>query len=250
MSFSSPKRSSFQSPEKGENAVSYTQNFENSKKALFSALVLIARDKLKAREKYEKENSTEQFWSQIQGLISKHEDQMGKLTVEAVQIRSKLNNKRLAQSKAHTERMNKLKAEYAKIQQELKALSDDNTQEKTEELKQEEKQLRESIQENSEEVEQINERVRALQSETDELKKNLRQQTAETEARTTSVKARRQVSTESADKVDKQLINLQRELEEADSQIEELNDKTNLVKLLVDTLESSKAPIHSIFLDN
>lgn len=223
---------------------------ELAKKALYSALILLGREQLKEKQDREKQTGTDDFWSRIQAIINKHESQMDEITVQAVNVRSKLNNRRLEESKAHSERMSKAKTQYQKILEELEMLSQDQTKQRITDLTQRQSDLQHDIDEISANNVRLNESVENLTSETEEMKKNLRTATSTIEARSSKIKARRQVSTESASKIDAQISQLTNELASADNEIEELKEKREMVKQLVETLETSKSHIQSIFMPN
>ncbi|EAY16659.1 hypothetical protein TVAG_066640 [Trichomonas vaginalis G3] len=227
-----------------------TNDQEIAKKALYSALVLLAKEQIKEKEESQKQPSSDDFWERMQSIISKHEAQMDQITVKAVNIRSKLNNKRLEESKAHSEVMSKSKAQYQKILEELDQLSNDQTKFKITEFTNKQKELQQDINEISSQNVQLTESVQKLQTETDDLKQKLREQSSNLEARSAKIKARRQVSTESANKIDIQINQLTNEILAAENEIEELKEKREMVKQLVDTLEISKSHFQSIFMQN
>lgn len=242
-------RASLRSPQKSytkteqPGSPGFQGNLEESKKLLYSALVLKARDRLAALEAASNQSQTDQFWSQLDSLLARHETHMTKIAQKASSLRTSLSNSRLQSNSMHKNRMAKAQAELERIQEQIKECEEKIANDQTESYKQTENSLFESIEDANREISELNARVSSLRKITNDLKTKLQTSTARLELQQDKLKKKREDAEAESKRVNDEIESLNRQIKEADATLAELENHENLAASI---LSSFQQPISSI----
>jgi len=217
---------------------------EDSRKQIYSALVMILRGKLGEKEKT---SSFDGFWGDLNSLISKHESNIDRITVQAVNVRSKLSNSRLLASKQHSERMAKAQKELQKLNQELSDLAKSDNIEKTNSYKRKENELKGTNEKLKKEINELGEKVQKIRQSTEEARAKLSKSSAKYEARSNTLKSKARSANDELNSAKAELQDMNYQLKKAQDENNEINKRYDIVSQMLSTFTEPLPSIKRIF---
>jgi chromosome segregation ATPase len=225
------------------------EQFEDSKKQLYSALVLMARDRIAQAEArlLPRAQQGDSFWSQLETLLSRHEAQMEKLSQKASEMRSNLSASRKTASSAHLRRMDEARAELEDLQSEIRSATTAVQRDQTNFLLAQEQQLREQISAADSEIEELTQAVRALRKSSSQLKAKAQTQQAEFESKSKSLRGRTREAEARGKRLARDVDAAELEIRRTEAELEDLQHREVACLELYESLKQPLPVIQRIF---
>jgi chromosome segregation ATPase len=206
------------------------ESFEASRKDLLSALVLMTQDRLRSRPVADTgARKTDEFWSRIDGLIQRHETQVEKLTRSVTDLRHSLSHSKKSDVLAHKERMEKGAAQLSSLRQQIRDLEEEAGKDRRTELENEERKVRREISDIENSIGQVKNRVSSLKAGNEALKSKLKKKREEADAKFGNLPKRKREIQQLEYTLNDEMNRLKGEIEDADSELQELDDRESAV---------------------
>lgn len=228
---------------------SFTDSLEKSRNLYYSALVLMAQDKINEMEQMSKLRSTDVLWSQLETMISRHSAQMDRIAQKAVDKRSTLISQRKDIGMNHTERMNKAKSQLKILKKQIK---EKKFQVSMIENRVEEKEAEETntqIDSLNLEIDQYDFRIINLRNSIKELKNQIDKVKEDCDSRSSNLSHRIKNLDSKAGTIAIQLEDTIQQINQYDAKIKELEHKEKVCMAVYESLEQPLPSIRRIFLN-
>ena len=225
----------------------YSDNFEKSRKLYFSALALIAKDKIDQLKQISRMHATDVYWSQLETLLSRHSAQLDTVSQKAAILRNNLNEQQMTKNAEHINRMNKANNELIKLQKQIeKEKSKLNKVDNTISIKQT-AEANSKIKTVNMDINQCTSRIQNLKRVTDDLQVRIEQMKYENNERATVLNQKKMDLDAKASYIANQLDDTIHKIQEADNQLKDLEEREKLCHALYESLKQPLPSIQRIF---
>jgi chromosome segregation ATPase len=194
---------------------------DDSRKLLLSAYALMLQDRI-AQEQSRKSSKSSDFWTKLDGLVSKHSSQMQTLARMASDVRSDISVTRTTASSEHHRRMEESRAALSALQSQVRQANVELQKDERAALRTKEQRLRAQLVSLDSEAATLADSVVSLERTSARVKARLETKKAEYEAKVKSVGGRSRDAQWKADQLEVELELVNRELMELDDELSDL----------------------------
>lgn len=240
---------------------SMQRNLEESRKLLYSVLVLKARDQIEALKSSidpaedsklntsvsKSNNASDDFWGQLDKLLIKHQEQMEKISNKALDIRTNLSNAQLSFSAAHEKRMRSLIEEEKKIDDEIKICEETINKDKAKELKMQQQELDKQVKDLQSQIDETKTEIDNLRKTNTELKTQMELSNAKKESKKKTIQKKKEELTCEQDVLDEEIRRFNDLIEEADEELAELGKRETVLTNVFSSIQQPFGSIQRIF---
>lgn len=165
------------------------------------------------------------FWTELETMLTRHENQMEKLAQQAIEVRSSLSAQRKIANDAHQRRMAEANAELEDLNKQIASYSAQIERNEADALAAKENELHDEIAETNSEIEQLTKKIAVMRKSGKQLKERLEQSRAEASAVADDLKERKRRSQKRQIEVNQEIKDTLKKINDLDEELSALETK-------------------------